>query len=81
MRRSPSGLLWCSAVAALGVVLNRFNVTMTAFSAYRDFTYFPSIAEIAVTVGLVVLGILVFDLGARNLPVYGAEHSAEPKAQ
>lgn len=70
VRRSPAGLLWCAGLAASGVVLNRFNVTMTAFSAYRDFSYFPSIAEIAVTVGLVALGILIFDLGARTLPVY-----------
>jgi Ni/Fe-hydrogenase subunit HybB-like protein len=60
------------------VVFNRFNVTMTAFSGYREFTYFPSIGEIAVTVGFVVLGILVFDLGARNLPVYGAQPAGDP---
>jgi Ni/Fe-hydrogenase subunit HybB-like protein len=70
-RRSPRALLGCAALSAFGVVLNRFNVVLTAYAGYRDFTYFPSLAEIAVTVGLFVLGILVFDAGVRYLPVYG----------
>jgi Ni/Fe-hydrogenase subunit HybB-like protein len=81
VRRSPAGLLWCAGLAAGGVVLNRFNVTMTAFAAYRDFTYFPSVGEIAVTVGLLVLGILIFDLGARTLPVYGPPAAGEGKVE
>jgi len=71
----------CAALAAFGVVLNRFNVVLTAYAGYREFTYFPSLAEIAVTVGLFVLGILVFDAGARFLPVYGGEPAAKPEAQ
>jgi Ni/Fe-hydrogenase subunit HybB-like protein len=78
-RRNPSALLGCAALSAFGVVLNRFNVVLTAYSGYRDFTYFPSLAEVAVTVGLFVIGILVFDAGARWLPVYATEE--EPQAQ
>ncbi len=81
VRRSERGLLWCAGVAAFGVVFNRFNVTMTAFSGYSDFTYFPSLGEIAVTVGFIVLGILVFDLGARTLPVYGAHGAGEARTE
>jgi Ni/Fe-hydrogenase subunit HybB-like protein len=80
-RRSPGALMGCAALAAFGVVLNRFNVVLTAYAGYREFTYFPSLAEIAVTVGLFVLGILVFDAGARFLPVYGGEPAAKPEAQ
>jgi len=75
-RRSPGALLGCAALAAFGVVLNRFNVVLTAYAGYRDFTYSPSLAEVAVTVGLFVLGVLVFDAGARYLPVYGREPAA-----
>lgn len=81
VRRSERGLLWCAAISAFGVVLNRFNVTMTAFSGYREFSYFPSVGEIAVTVGLVVVGILVFDLGARHLPVYEAHPAGDAAAK
>ena len=55
---------------AFGVVLNRFNVSLTAYAGYRDFTYFPSLVEIAVTLGLLALAIVAFDFGARVLPVY-----------
>jgi Ni/Fe-hydrogenase subunit HybB-like protein len=77
LRRSPGALLGCAALAAFGVVLNRFNVVLTAYAGYRDFTYFPSLAEVAVTVGLFTLGVLVFDAGARWLPVYGAAPKTE----
>jgi Ni/Fe-hydrogenase subunit HybB-like protein len=79
-RRSPGALLGCAALSAFGVVLNRFNVVLTAYAGYRDFTYFPSLAEVAVTVGLLVLGILVFDAGARVLPVYGGSAAPRPEA-
>jgi Ni/Fe-hydrogenase subunit HybB-like protein len=77
VRRSQAGLLWCAGLSAFGVVLNRFNVSLTAYQGFRDFSYFPSVAEIAVTVGFIAAMILAFDLGVRYLPVYEA-HAKEP---
>jgi len=80
VRRTQAGLLACAGMAAFGVVLNRFNVSLTAYQGFRDFTYFPSVFEIAVTVGLVAVAIVAFDIGARILPVYehaGAGHHAK----
>lgn len=71
VRESRAALLGAAALAAFGVVLNRFNVSLTGYSGYRGFTYFPSFAEVAVTAALVVLAVITFDLGARYLPVYG----------
>ena len=42
-----------AGLAAFGVVLNRFNVSLTSYGGYRDFWYFPSVIEIILTVGLV----------------------------
>jgi Ni/Fe-hydrogenase subunit HybB-like protein len=70
VRTSTMGLLWTSGLAAFGVVLNRFNVSLTSYGGYRDFWYFPSVIEIIMTVGLVALAILIFDFGMRYLPVY-----------
>lgn len=70
IRRTQAGLVGCAGLAAFGVVLNRFNVALTAFAGFRDFTYFPSALEIAVTVGLVALAIVAFDVASRLLPVY-----------
>jgi Ni/Fe-hydrogenase subunit HybB-like protein len=80
VRRTQAGLLACAGLSAFGVVLNRFNVSLTAYQGFRDFTYFPSVFEIAVTVGLVAVAIVAFDVGARLLPVYehaGAGHGAK----
>jgi Ni/Fe-hydrogenase subunit HybB-like protein len=80
VRRTQAGLLACAGLSAFGVVLNRFNVSLTAYQGFRDFTYFPSVFEIAVTVGLVAVAIVAFDVGARLRPVYehaGAGHGAK----
>ena len=71
IRSSRAGLLWCSGLSAFGVVLNRFNVSLTGYAGYQDFRYFPSLIEIVITAALIGGGILVFDLAARYLPVYG----------
>jgi Ni/Fe-hydrogenase subunit HybB-like protein len=70
VRTSSRGLLWSSGLAAFGVMLNRFNVSLTSYGGYRDFWYFPSFIEIILTVGLVAMAILIFDFGMRYLPVY-----------
>ena len=70
VRTSTRGLLWSAGLAAFGVMLNRFNVSLTSYGGYRDFWYFPSFIEIILTVGLVAAAILIFDLGMRYLPMY-----------
>jgi Ni/Fe-hydrogenase subunit HybB-like protein len=82
VRYSSQGLLWSAGLAAFGVVLNRFNVSLTSYGGYRNFWYFPSVIEIVMTVGLVALAILIFDFGMRYLPVYHelTPHEAPAKA-
>jgi Ni/Fe-hydrogenase subunit HybB-like protein len=73
IRKTEKGLLWASGLAAFGVVLNRFNVSLTSYVGYREFGYFPSFIEIFLTAALIAGGILIFDLGTRYLPVYKSE--------
>ncbi len=70
IRRSEKGLYWTSGLAAFGVVLNRFNVSLTGYIGYRQFGYFPSAVEIIITAALVAMAILIFDLGMRYLPIH-----------
>jgi Ni/Fe-hydrogenase subunit HybB-like protein len=79
VRNSIKGLYWASGLAAFGVVLNRFNVSLTSYGGYRDFSYFPSAMEIIITLALVAGGILIFDFGTRYLPVYHSELSGEAR--
>lgn len=73
VRHSVKGLYWSVGLAAFGVVLNRFNVSLTSYGGYRNFSYFPSPVEIIVTLALVAAGILIFDWGTRYLPMFKSE--------
>jgi Ni/Fe-hydrogenase subunit HybB-like protein len=73
VRQSVRGLYWSAGLAAFGVVLNRFNVSLTSYGGYREFSYFPSAMEIIITLALIAGGILIFDLGTRHLPIYKSE--------
>ncbi len=70
IRRTEKGLYWTAGLAAFGVVLNRFNVSLTGYIGYRQFGYFPSAVEIIITAALVAMAILIFDLGMRYLPIH-----------
>lgn len=78
VRNSVMGLYWAAGLSAFGVVLNRFNVSLTSYGGYRTFSYFPSFIEIIITLALLAGGILIFDWGTRYLPVYPSELSGEP---
>lgn len=72
-----------AVLAVCGVALNRANVVFTGMAAQANgATYLPSLGEIAVTVGIVAGGILVYALIVDNFPILGdhggAEH-AEPE--
>jgi len=73
VRTSITGLYWCAGLAAFGVALNRFNVSLTSYGGYREFSYFPSAMEFFLTIGLVAGGVLLFDFLTQNLPVYQEE--------
>jgi Ni/Fe-hydrogenase subunit HybB-like protein len=65
---------WTSLLAVLGIVLNRFNVSLVAFnwqlpSAER---YFPSLGEITVSVFVVTLLVLTFRWISRRMPIFSA---------
>ena len=77
VRSSTRGLYWAAGLSAFGVVLNRFNVSLTSYGGYRQFGYFPSAIEIILTLSLIAGGILIFDWGTRYLPVYSSELPGE----
>ncbi|RJR44852.1 MAG: Ni/Fe-hydrogenase cytochrome b subunit [Deltaproteobacteria bacterium] len=77
VRKTQKGLYWAAGLAAFGVVLNRFNVSLTSYIGYRQFGYFPSAMEIFVTAALIAMGILIFDLGMRYLPIHRSELGGE----
>ena len=63
---------WASILAVLGVVLNRLNISVVAFnwqlpSADR---YFPSWIEIAISLFVVTIGVVVYRLVTTRMPIF-----------
>lgn len=68
--KSPALLFTASALVVAGVLLNRINNFVVAYTPpYADYSYFPSIGEISVTVGFVAMLVLLYRFFAINFPV------------
>jgi len=76
VRRSRRWLFVACTLIVAGVALNRINVFLVSYNPpYADQSYFPSIGEISVTVGLIAALMLCYRLAVTYLPVI----SARPK--
>jgi Ni/Fe-hydrogenase subunit HybB-like protein len=70
VRSTPRWLFLASLLIVLGVALNRVNVFLVAYQPpYATRTYFPSVGEFAVTIGLVSLLILIYRVIVSYFPV------------
>jgi Ni/Fe-hydrogenase subunit HybB-like protein len=60
-----------SLLAVLGIVLNRFNVSLVAFNYHLPSSerYFPHWMEIAISLFIVTIGILVFRFMVTRMPI------------
>ncbi|BAS27062.1 NrfD/PsrC family molybdoenzyme membrane anchor subunit [Limnochorda pilosa] len=67
---------WLGATVVAAVVLNRFNVSLFGIRGYAGAGYVPSLVELAISVGLISLGVLAFAFAAENLPVFHREAEA-----
>jgi len=68
--KSPSWLLTAAALAVFGVVLNRVNDFIIAYSSpYQLSAYVPTFGEISVTIGFISLEILLYRAFVMWLPV------------
>ncbi|MEJ2263089.1 MAG: polysulfide reductase NrfD [Anaerolineales bacterium] len=87
-RRSDRALIIALSLIVMGVVVNRWNVTLSGLVVPPDWSpgvlgsvvaasYFPTAIEILVALGVLAYGLLGFTLGARFLPLYEQEHLAE----
>ncbi len=70
IRTSPAGLVAGGALAVLGFIMHRLNVSVTGLERAAGMHYRPSWMEVTVSVGLVAIGFAVFALAARYLPVF-----------
>lgn len=77
--RNPRLIRWTAGLTVLGVVVNRFNVSMVAFNYHLPSSerYFPSWMEIGISVFIVTIGILVYRFIVTRMPVLYAHPDYE----
>jgi len=77
-RRSALGLLLASASAVLGLVLIRLNVGITGFLRTADATYFPTLAEFSLSMGILAMAALVFLYRIEHFRVFEDVPARDP---
>lgn len=86
LRRNDRALMVGLAMIVVGVIVNRWNVTLSGLVAPPDWSpgvlgnilaasYFPTPIEIAVAIGIVAYALLGFTIGVRYLHLFRADHS------
>jgi Ni/Fe-hydrogenase subunit HybB-like protein len=76
-RDLPKGLLAASLLVMAGVVLNRMNVSWFGMSVHDQLNYYPTWMEIALSLGFVAAGTVIFFLCVRFLPIFPDEEEQE----
>lgn len=76
VRENPVRLYIVSIFVVSGFVLNRLNVAVTGMQRATGAHYVPKWTEISVTLMIVGIGITIFTLAMKYLPIF---HEAPPK--
>lgn len=75
-RTTIKGLFSVNILVITGVLVNRLNVClfgMQDYAASKGASYFPAVTEFLVTLGVVSLGIFLFKMAAKHLPLFAPE--------
>lgn len=91
LRRSDRAVITALSLIVLGVIVNRWNVTLSGLVVPPDWSpgvlgnvvaasYFPTVTEILVALGVLAYGLLGFTLGVKFLPIYTQKHAGPEPA-
>lgn len=70
IRRSARGLFISALFVILGLMLNRFNIGLLAWTRPAGSSYFPHVLEFAVSFGVISGMVLVYDFVARHMRLF-----------
>ncbi len=77
VRTSNAGLATCAGLTIAGIIGYRFDVCIVAFERPEGMSYFPTWMELAVSLGIVAGGLLVFLFFVERLRVTTDGHSPD----
>jgi Ni/Fe-hydrogenase subunit HybB-like protein len=75
-RRHPGKLFLGAVLLMLGGMLQRVNAFLVGYMTGDGWSYFPSLTELVVTVGLISMEILAYIVISRRFPVHAASATA-----
>jgi Ni/Fe-hydrogenase subunit HybB-like protein len=78
IRRSRTGLVAGAALAVLGFIMHRLDVSVTGLERASGTHYVPTWMELVVSLGLVAIGFAAFALAVRFLPVFPGSAPGKP---
>lgn len=73
MRANINTIFSVNIMVIVGVILNRLNVclfSMESYNAWRGFSYSPSWMEFLVSLGVISLGVFLYKMSAKHLPLF-----------
>jgi Ni/Fe-hydrogenase subunit HybB-like protein len=73
IRHSRRGLYTATLMVLAGFAANRMNTAITGLESWPARTYFPSLLEILITLGIAAVGFTAFNLLANYLPIFDSE--------
>jgi Ni/Fe-hydrogenase subunit HybB-like protein len=73
IRYSRSGLFTATLMVLTGFAANRMDTAITGLESYPHMTYFPSLMEVLIMLGIAAIGFSAFYLIARFLPIFEDE--------
>lgn len=72
-RTNLKSIMGVNILVIVGVLVNRLNVCLFSMQSYttsKGASYFPSLMEFLVTLGVISLGVFLFKMAAKHLPLF-----------
>lgn len=70
VRTSRMGLYAATLLVVVGFAFNRMNTAITGLEHYPTQTYFPSLIEVFITLGITAVGFSAFSFLVKYLPIF-----------
>lgn len=81
IRSNPLSLYVVSILVVSGFIMNRLNVALTGMEWSIGQRYVPKWTEVSVTLMMISIGIFLFAMAAKYLPIFTHDKAHEPKAR
>lgn len=74
VRENPPRLYFVSILVISGFVVNRLNVAATGMEGWSGVRYIPKWTEVSITLMVVSIGIFLFTMAVKYLPIFSHGH-------